>query len=298
MKVISAILFVSLTITAQAKEIVSVIYPWGMGDPMAAYSRTLIDVANQRQDRYLFVLENRPGAGGAIAARHVQTNANTILAGSTAFFVRPNFYPDTSHDIARFQPLMTQCAVPMIVSSSRYKSWHQIPTNAPILIGVSGLGSTTHLISLQIKQKFPKADPVPYRSTQDSTVDLAGARIDLNVGFPAEVSGWIEKGRAHGLGVTGRVPVMNIPTMHSMGFPSMDMMSNGHSLIVSKDVSDQRRQEWRQIFISASRDKTVQDSYARDYCQPLNLDEEQTNKWWTQQILFWREQSKTVSLPD
>lgn len=279
-----------------AREVISIIYPWGMGDPMANYSRTLIDVANQQQDRYQFVLENRPGAGGAIAAKHVQNNTTTILAGSTAFFVRPNFYPETSHDISKFRPLMTQCAVPMIITSRRYRSWDEIPRDANLLIGVSGLGATTHLIALQIKQKYPNAEPVPYKSTQDSTLDIAGDRIDLNVGFPGEVAGWIAQGKVFGLGATGRQAVNGIPTMHGLGYKDMAAMSNGHSLIVSRDVAPEQFADWQQIFVRAARDPSVQASYAVDHCQPMIYDESQTQKWFDDQIRFWRRQSGTVKL--
>lgn len=280
-----------------AREIVTVVYPWGMGDPMANYSRTLIEVANRQQDKFVFVLENRPGAGGSIAAKHVQNNANTILAGSTAFFVRPNFYPELSHDISQFQPLMAQCTVPMVITSSKYRSWQEIPPDATLLIGVSGLGATTHLIALQIKQKYPNATAIPYKSTQDSTLDLAGARIDLNVGFPQEVAGWIAEGKAFGLGVTGTRLVNNIVTMSSLGYRNMDRMGNGHSLIVNRQTPPSKYQEWRRILLQASKDPMVRNSYAVDHCVAMDFDQAQTDRWFQQQILFWREQAKSVELP-
>jgi tripartite-type tricarboxylate transporter receptor subunit TctC len=297
MKKILAFILVLISLPALARETISIIYPWGMGDPMANYSRTLIEVANRQQNKYTFVLENRTGAGGAIAARYVQSNANTILAGSTAFFVRPNFYPDTSHDISQFRALMTQCTVPMVITSSKYQNWNDIPKNVELMIGVSGLGATTHLIALQIKQKYPNATAVPYKSTQDSTLDLAGARIDMNVGFPQEVAQWISEGKAYGLGVTGSRTVNNIPTMSSLGYRNMDNMGNGHSLIVSTQVPPARFQEWRSILQRASQDATVRQSYAVDHCVPMDFNLTQTERWFAQQTMFWKEQSKTVQLP-
>ena len=284
--------------TAIASETVYVVYPWHLGDPMANYSRTLIEQANHTQSKYLFVLDNKPGAGGAIGAKYVAAHQNTILAGSTAFFVRPNVYPNDSHNINEFRVLMTQCSVPMVVSSSKYKSWNDVPTDAPINIGVSGLGATTHLISLEIKRRYPLTQPVPYKSTKDSTLDLAGQRIDLNVGFPGEIDQWVTQGKLYVLGTTGKkiIPGMNIPTLESQGFSGLGRMSNGHSLIVSKKVDPAKFAEWRQILAQASLHRTVQQSYESDFCDAMNYDMAQTQKWYDGQVKLWKELSSTVKL--
>jgi tripartite-type tricarboxylate transporter receptor subunit TctC len=296
MKTLVILLMAMLTSSALARETVTVIYPWGMGDPMANYTRTLLEVANRQQDKFVFVLENRPGAGGAIAAKHVQNTPNSILAGSTAFFVRPNFYPETSHDIDKFRPLMTQCTVPMVISSNRYRSWADIAKDTNLLVGVSGLGATTHLVALQIKQKYSNITVVPYKSTQDSTLDLVGSRIDLNIGFPQEVAQWIAEGKAYGLGVTGSRTVNGIATMSSLGYRNMDRMGNGHSLIVNSQVPQAKFLEWRSILLQASKDNTVQQSYAVDHCVPMDFDLNQTERWYAQQVIFWKQQSNSVAL--
>lgn len=285
-----------LASTASARETVTLIYPWSMGDPMANYSRTLIEEANKIQNQWLFVLENKPGAGGAIAAKHVAATPNTVLAGSTAFFVRPNFYPTESHNIAQFRVLMTQCAVPMVISSNKFRNWNEVPRNQALNIGVSGLGATTHLIAMEIKQRFPLLEPVPYKSTNASTLDLAGQRIDMNVGFPGEIEQWIQQGRVFGLGVTGSRPVAGIPTLQSQGFKNLGEMTNGHSLIVSKNISESTFQKWRQIFVEAARHPTVQQSYTVDHCQPLILDLRASEAWFNGQTAFWRKMSQTVRI--
>ncbi len=112
--------------SAQAQQQISIIWPFGMGDTQAQYSRSLVEELNKAQKKYIFILENRPGAGATIGARHVATTPNTILSASTAFFVRPNFYPEDSHKVSDFQPLMTQCAAPMVIVSKKYKTWKEI----------------------------------------------------------------------------------------------------------------------------------------------------------------------------
>ena len=115
--------------STQAQQQISIIWPFGMGDTQAQYSRSLVEELNRSQKKYTFILENRPGAGATIGAKHVATTPNTILSASTAFFVRPNFYPNESHNVADFRPLMTQCAAPMLIVSKKYKSWRDIDRN-------------------------------------------------------------------------------------------------------------------------------------------------------------------------
>jgi tripartite-type tricarboxylate transporter receptor subunit TctC len=294
MKNLFLLLLSILSTTVFAKETVTLIYPWSMADPMANYTRTLINEANQMQNQWLFVLDNKPGAGGTLAARHVGSTPNTIMAGSTAFFVRPNFYPNESYNISQFRVLMTQCAVPMVISSSRFKSWSDVPLNQSLNIGISGLGATTHLIAMEIKQRFSQLTPVPYKSTNASTVDLAGHRLDLNVGFPGEITQWVKQGKLYALGVTGRNTVAGIPTLQSQGFKHLGKMVNGHSLIVSQSVPESTFQSWRSILVEAAKTPAVQQSYATDYCEPLTLDLTQSNTWFAEQTEFWKHLSRTV----
>jgi tripartite-type tricarboxylate transporter receptor subunit TctC len=123
----SAVALVSLA--SQAQPTVSIIWPFGMGDTQAQYSRSLVEELNKNQKKYTFILENKPGAGATIGAKHVAATPNTVLSASTAFFVRPNFYPEESHSVTDFRPLMTQCAAPKVIvfnisTSYQYSKWN------------------------------------------------------------------------------------------------------------------------------------------------------------------------------
>lgn len=297
MKILSTVLLaILMSTTAMASEVVTFIYGWNLGDPMAQYSRSLIDEANRIQNKYTFVLDARPGAGGAIAAKHVERTPNTILATSTAFFVRPNFYPADSHDPNNFRVLMTQCALPMAVASSKYRSWREVPANQPLNIGISGLGATSHLIAEQVRKNYPLLQPIPYKSTRDSVMDLVAGRIDLHVGFPGELEQWIREGTVHALGVTGPRPAAGIPSMASQGFANIDQVVNGHSLIVPKTLPDAVYKEWRNILTQAATAKSVQTSYSIDHCNAMTLNDQQTQAWFTAQMQLWKKLSQTVNI--
>jgi tripartite-type tricarboxylate transporter receptor subunit TctC len=64
--------------SAQAQQQISIIWPFGMGDTQAQYSRSLVEELNKSQKKYTFNLENRPGAGATIGARQEATTPNTL----------------------------------------------------------------------------------------------------------------------------------------------------------------------------------------------------------------------------
>ena len=75
-RLLVAFLFSAVAVTVQAKEIITIFYAWGPGDSVANYHRTLANEANQLQNKYTFVFDTKPGAGGAIAGNHVLQTAN------------------------------------------------------------------------------------------------------------------------------------------------------------------------------------------------------------------------------
>jgi tripartite-type tricarboxylate transporter receptor subunit TctC len=294
-KVVLAVAVMCLASLAQAKEVISIVWPFGLGDTQAQYSRSLVEVLNQQQNKYTFILENKPGAGASIGARYVVNTPNKILATSTAFFVRPNIYPNESHRVEDFRPLMTQCAAPMLIVSNKYKSWEDIDKQKSISIGISGLGATSHLMAMQIIKHFPNALPIPYKGTREAGLDTMNGTTDMNVAFLGEVEGLLDTNKLTALGVTGMRSVRNIPTLQSQGFDVGEMV-NMHSLEVPKTMSDVQYNELRAMVVQAAKDPSVQQAYKVDYCESSNLTLAETNKWFVQQISLWKKLSKDVSI--
>jgi tripartite-type tricarboxylate transporter receptor subunit TctC len=288
------LVFVSSAV--QAQQIITVVWPFGMGDTQAQYSRSLIDELNNNQKKYTFILENKPGAGATIGAKYVAATPNTVLAASTAFFVRPNFYPEESHQPADFRPLMTQCAAPMVIVSKRYKSWRDIDNQQSINIGISGLGATSHLMAMEIRKRYPNATPIPYKGTREASIDAANGNLDMSVAFLGEVEGFLDDGKLYALGISGTKRVKRIPTLESQGFVGVKEVVNMHSLIVPKTMPESQYTELRKLVVEAAMARGVQTAYKVDYCNPSEFNYSQTNAWFGQQIAMWNHLSQGVNL--
>ena len=197
---------------------------------------------------------------------------------------------------------MPQCNAPLAISSVKYKSWQEVPTDRPLTIGTSGLGVTTHLTALQIIKKYPNIQVVPFKSTSDSLLSMVGGQTDLHVAFISEAEAWSKentdsKRRVHVLGITGIQKIKNYKTLVSEGFPSvLGSMSVPFHLVIPAKVPDERAQELRSILIKAAKSKAVLDTYAVDSCIPSNMPESEMEAWFRAQSVQWKKIGSGVKL--
>lgn len=293
------VLFLSLMLalasfTSQAREVVNLAWPWGPGDADSAFTRTMIEKLNQTQDQFTFVFDHRPGAGSTVAANHVLAGPNRLMSASTAFFVRPNFYPAEAHDVSQFRPVITMCGTPMVVVSGKYKSWSEVPRDRDITLSVGGMGTTGHIVASTLQNKYPNIRFVLYNGTGQSTIDAVGGVIDLHIAFVNGVEQWIDQGKLHGLGVTGPRATRNIPTLASQGFVNAERIVNTHSWLAPKTMPEAQFQGIKRLTANMVKNPEVQTVFTNLYCQPSGLADQAANDWFTGQVKLWADLSKQV----
>jgi len=300
-KILLSLLFSAVSTIAMAKETVTIVYSWTAADTAANFHRTLADEANKIQNKYRFVFDAKPGAGGSIAATHVANTPNTILATASAFFIRPNFFPNESHDLSAFRELMPQCSAPALISSTKYKSWLEVPTDRPTTIGISGMGTTTHLIATQVAKKYPNMTVVPFKSTSEALVSVLGGNTDFAVNFIGDSIQYTKADspkRVYMLGITGDKSVAGVTPLVAQGFPkSLNRMNVPAQLVVPKNVPETKFNEWREILVKAGQARSVQESFAKDYCESMNqMPTDQIQGYYHMQVVEWQRLSTGVSL--
>jgi tripartite-type tricarboxylate transporter receptor subunit TctC len=300
-KLLLTLLLSVLATTVTAKENVTIVYSWTVGDTAANFHRSLAEEANKIQDKYTFIFDTRPGAGGSLAANHVLREPNTILATASAFFVRPNFFPNESHDIGQFKELLPVCSAPAVITSKKYKSWAEVPANAPLSIGMSGMGTTTHLIATQLAKRYPNMTIIPFKSTSEALVSVLGGNTDFAVNFVGDSAQYTvsdAKNRVYVLGVTGTQTIEGSRPLIEQGFPKdLAVMNVPAQLLVPASVSDAKFKEWRDILVKAGHAKAVKASFAVDRCQPLNqMSDNDIQPWYYKQTADWKRLTTGVSL--
>jgi tripartite-type tricarboxylate transporter receptor subunit TctC len=301
MKKLLATLFAALSLTAaQARETITIFYAWGPGDSVANYHRTIANEANKIQDKYNFVFDTKPGAGGAIASNHVLNTPNSILAHSTAFFVRPVVFPNESYDLSKFKEQYVHCMAPMAVTSTKYKNVKDVPANASV--GISGLGVTTHLAAIELQKRYPQLNIVPFKSTNDSMLSMVSGQTDLHIGFISEAEQWSkENARADRkvtvLGITGNKVVNGYTPLVRQGFDaSFADMNVGHHMLLPTSVDDAKRKEFHGIFARAAKADAVRAAYAVDYCEPQAVTYDSLDKFFSFHTNYWKKLASAVKL--
>lgn len=297
MKKLCISIFLTLaTLPALAKENITIVYAFSISDTTANYSRVLLTEANKIQDKYNFIFDAKPGAGGTIATNYVLNAPNTILHHSTAFFVRPNIFPKESWDITQFREEFVHCLAPLVIASSKYKSWKEI-SDLPVTIGISGLGVTTHLAAVQLQQKYPNMIIVPFKSTTDAMSSMVAQQTDLAIGFPGEVKQWTETKKVTVLGITGTKSVGGYPTLVSQGLgPVFGQMLVGQHFLIPTKWSEDKAHEIYDILTQASRITSVEESYRDDFCSPHATTYKDLPKFFNFHEEYWKKLSSGIKI--
>lgn len=302
MKKLMAILLATLSINAVAKENITLAYSWGPGDNAANFYRALVAEANKIQNQYTFLFDTKPGAGGTVAANFTTNNfTNTLWINSSAGFIRPNLFPNDSHSMADFRSILPMCVSPFVISSAKYKSWKEVPKDAKLSIGMSGMGTTTHLVSIQIAKNYPNLNIVPFKSTSEALLGVLNGSVDFSVGFHGDSEQYTQPGAAkqvYWLGQTGQTSIKGTELLSKQGFSKeLGDMSTPQQIFASRKLSDEKFRELRKILVEASRAQSVRSANAADNCVPNNqMPDNQIDNWFNSQIVQWKRLTQGVSL--
>lgn len=304
MKKLITIILATLAMTAQAqRETQTLVYSWTAADTAANFYRTLAEESNKIQNKYNFVFDAKPGAGGTVAANYVLNTPNTIWINSSAAFIRPNLFPNESHNMADFRSLMPMCVAPFVISSIKYKSWKDVPRDAKLSIGISGLGATTHLVAIQIAKNYPNMQIVPFKSTSEALLATLSGNTDFAVGFLGDSEQYTQRSgekarQIHWLGITGRETIKGVAPLITQGFaPELAQMSTPQQIFIPRRVPEEKYREIRRIFVEAARSKSVRDANAADNCVPNNqIPDAEIDNWYNSQLVLWRRLTKDVKL--
>jgi len=169
--------------------VVTLVAPFAAGGGADQLAREFANFAQSRRPGTTFVVENKPGANGAIAARYVARakpdGATLLLATSSTHALGPLIHQD-DRDIAKaFSPVsllaMTANAL-AVTSASPWQTLEQFVQAARSQLrtyGTFGAGSSAHLYGLVLAQSTgAQLSHVPYKGSSQAITNLMGGHID------------------------------------------------------------------------------------------------------------------------
>lgn len=184
------------------------------------------------------IADNRPGAGGSIAAAiaaKATPDGYTLLMHSSGHTVNPSLYAklpfDTLKDFVDIGPLAQQPNVMVTHPSSPYNTVQDVLKAAAAKPGAlnfasAGVGSGTHL-NLEKLKLMAKVNMthVPYKGSAEALGDVVGGRVDFYFAPVSTMQAQMQAGKIRAIAVSTikRSSVLpNVPTIAESGVPGFD----------------------------------------------------------------------------
>jgi tripartite-type tricarboxylate transporter receptor subunit TctC len=176
------------------------------------------------------VVENRPGAGGNLAADVVAKSTpdgHTLLVSFTSHTINATLYPKLPFDpVADFTPITMVATVPSLLvghpklPASDLEALIALAKTQPdtLTIAIGGIGSSLHLAGEQFKMMTGiRLLNVPYKGTSPALTDLLGGQINLM--FISLVTGTahVRAGKLRAYGVTSAQRQPSFPDLPTIG---------------------------------------------------------------------------------
>jgi tripartite-type tricarboxylate transporter receptor subunit TctC len=239
---------------------VHVIVPFAPGGGVDIVARLIAPKLSEAWGQPV-VIENKPGAVGAVASEYVMhqpADGYTVLIGvagshAIAQYLNPNLGYDPVRDFAGVTVLSYSPLICLVAPASPFHTMKELVEYAKTTIvpfGSPGVGSQMHLIGEMFNLNYgTKFQHVAYRGVAPAMQDLLGGHIPMVMGEMGSAKPLVTSGQLRALAVTGskRNPsVPDVPTFTQAGFPSFEVNS------------------WFALFVPAATPKAIVDKIAAD----------------------------------
>jgi tripartite-type tricarboxylate transporter receptor subunit TctC len=250
--------------------------------PPGGPSDVLARIVGKKMEELLgapFVIENRPGAGGNIAAdsvAHAATDGYTLLMGNNSILAtNESLYKKLTYSPQKdFMPITligTQAnilVVNPVVPAHSLKELIALCKAQPgkINFASSGYGAAAHLAGELFKtEAHVDIVHVPYKGAAPALQDVVAGRDQMMFATAASVIGHIKAGQVKALAVTTlkRTAVLpDVPTMDEAGLKGFDA-STWHGLVAPTGTPPEIVAKLHDAAVKALQDPGVQVSLGR-----------------------------------
>ena len=237
---VTAALLATGAVLAQAaypSKPIRFLVPFTAGSGTDLIARTVADTMGKSMGQPI-IIENKPGAGGTIAAGQVakgEADGYTVLVHSSGHALNPAIYStmgyDTLKDLTGITPL---AALPNVLVVNPAKGWKSVADlvaaakarPGQLNYASAGVGSATHLNAEKFRlQAGIEALHVPYKGTPEAMTNVIGGSNDWFFAPLASALPLVKDGKLQALAVStpARSPALpQVPTTVEAGVAGSD----------------------------------------------------------------------------
>ena len=214
---------------AQSQTPIKILVGAPAGGTTDTMARTLAQAMGAQLNRIVLV-ENRPGAGGNLAAEVVAKAApdgNTLLMSFTSHAINASLYPSLPFDpVKDFTPLTMVSTSPSVLVAHpklAVKNVAELVALARAKPGqlnfaIGAMGSSLHMAGDAFKMKSGVyIVNIPYRGTAPAVQDVLAGQVELMFAAVGNVQAHIKAGKLKALGVTSAKRLAAFPEVPAIG---------------------------------------------------------------------------------
>ncbi|MCY1224775.1 Tripartite tricarboxylate transporter family receptor [compost metagenome] len=307
----SVVTVAALTVSAAAyaapqdwpQRPVSVVVPFPPGGSSDAIARMLTVPLNEKLGQP-FVIDNRPGATGAIGATFVKrapADGYTMMVASIGVYaVNPFLQKNLAYDPAKdFDLLTVAVRAPNVLVANP-----QFPANTlqelvaymkknpgKVSFASSGAGSSDHLTAALFWQKSATDGlHVPYKGGGPAISDLLAGQVDVSFQNVNAVLQHIRTGKLKAMAVTSdkRSPVLpNVPTMAEAGVKDVEVYS-WQGVAAPRGLPPEVKSRLHGALVSSLNDPKMRQKLSENGFEVVANTPEQFSQFEAQELQRWK----------
>ena len=290
-------------------KVIKIIVPFSPGASNDLFGRALAQRMSARLGTTVIV-ENKPGAGGAIGAEAVargEPDGSILMLSSNSFTTNAAMTAKLPYDMNKsFVPVAMVAKASMIVVVSTNSPYKTLPQAIEAMrdpklklnYGSAGVGSLAHIATeLFHSMAGTTALHVPYKGVSNAITDMLGNNIQIMITTVASVGEQIKAGKLRSLAVTSLERSQTMPEIP----------------IVADYVSGYTVEGWWGVFAPGATPKPIVDRLnvvirtiteqpdmrkllAQESADPVPMNSAEFNTYYTDEILKWKKVARERNL--